>query len=63
MDDPAITSKRIVLTAVGSLGDLYPYLAIGVGLRARGHETVIATSECYRPKRRETGAWLPAPAT
>jgi len=45
---PGTTPKRIVLTAVGSLGDLHPYLAIGVGLRARGHDAIIATSECYR---------------
>ena len=48
MSDPGTTGKRIVLTAVGSLGDVYPYLAIGVGLRARGHDAIIATSECYR---------------
>jgi UDP:flavonoid glycosyltransferase YjiC (YdhE family) len=43
-------AKRIVLTAVGSLGDLHPYVAIALGLKARGHETIVATSECYRLK-------------
>jgi len=38
------------LTALGSLGDLHPYIAIGLGLRARGHDVVIATGECYRRK-------------
>ena len=42
--------KRIVLTTIGSLGDLHPYIAIALGLRARGHEAVLATSECYRGK-------------
>ncbi|MGC8640250.1 MAG: glycosyltransferase [Isosphaeraceae bacterium] len=42
--------KRVVFTAVGSLGDLHPYLAIALGLKARGHEATIATSECYRQK-------------
>jgi rhamnosyltransferase subunit B len=42
--------KRIVLTAVGSLGDLHPYLAIGLGLKARGHDAIVATSECYRQR-------------
>jgi UDP:flavonoid glycosyltransferase YjiC (YdhE family) len=39
-----------VLTAVGSLGDLHPYLAIALGLKARGHEAIVATSACYRQK-------------
>ena len=42
--------KRVVLTATGSLGDLHPYIAIALGLKARGHEAVVATSECYRQK-------------
>jgi len=29
---------------------LHPYLAIAIGLRRRGHEPVIATSEVYRQK-------------
>jgi rhamnosyltransferase subunit B len=41
---------RIVLTTFGSLGDLHPYVAIALGLRARGHEAVLATGECYRRK-------------
>jgi len=41
---------RIILTTFGSLGDLHPYLAIALGLKARGHDAVIATSEAYRPK-------------
>ena len=41
---------RIVLHTAGSLGDLHPYLAIALGLRARGHEAVVASSACYRQK-------------
>jgi UDP:flavonoid glycosyltransferase YjiC (YdhE family) len=41
---------RIVLTALGSIGDLHPYIAIALGLKARGHEAVVATGECYRRK-------------
>src|ERR687885_734301 len=41
-------SKRIVITTYGSLGDLYPYLAIALELKARGHQAAIATSEYYR---------------
>jgi UDP:flavonoid glycosyltransferase YjiC (YdhE family) len=43
-------SKRIVLTTFGSLGDLHPYIAIALGMRARGHDVVIVTSEIYRQK-------------
>src|SRR5580658_5992950 len=42
--------NRIVLTTFGSLGDLHPYIAIALGLQARGHEAVIATSGYYRQK-------------
>ncbi len=44
------TRKRVVLTAMGSLGDLHPFIAIALGLRARGHEPVLATGEFYRRK-------------
>ena len=43
-------ARRIVLTTIGSLGDLHPYIAIALGLKARGHEAVLATGECYRKK-------------
>lgn len=41
--------SRIVLTTIGSLGDLHPMIALGLGLQERGHEVVIATHEEYRP--------------
>jgi rhamnosyltransferase subunit B len=42
--------KRIVLTTFGSLGDLHPYIAVALGLKERGHESVIATYGSYRQK-------------
>ena len=42
--------KRIVLNTWGSFGDVHPYLAIALELRARGHRPVIATMEVYREK-------------
>jgi rhamnosyltransferase subunit B len=42
--------KRILLTTIGSLGDLHPLLAIGLGLRARGHQVSLAATAFYRPK-------------
>ncbi len=41
---------RFLLTTFGSLGDLHPYIAVGLGLRARGHKVTIATSAGYRAK-------------
>lgn len=49
-------ARRIVLTAVGSLGDLHPYIAIALGLKSRGHEAIVAASECYRNKVEGRGA-------
>jgi len=39
---------RVVLCCWGSLGDLFPYLAIGRRLSALGHDVVIATCPFYR---------------
>lgn len=47
--------RRIVITTVGSLGDLHPYIAIAKGLQARGHEAVVATSQCHRQKVEASG--------
>jgi rhamnosyltransferase subunit B len=44
----ARAKKRIVLSTFGSLGDLYPYLAIALGLKQRGHLPIIASSTAYR---------------
>jgi rhamnosyltransferase subunit B len=43
----ARAKKRIVLSTFGSLGDLYPYLAIARGLKGRGHLPIIATSTAH----------------
>jgi len=47
---PLSRPHRIVLATFGSLGDLHPYIAIALSLKARGHETTIATSSFYRQK-------------
>ena len=41
-------SRRIVLTTLGSFGDLNPYLGLAIGLRERGHQPVLATMPFYR---------------
>ncbi|HBI42428.1 MAG TPA: glycosyltransferase [Planctomycetales bacterium] len=47
---PNHTGRRIVLTTFGSLGDLHPYIAVALGLQARGHEAVIATTRHYQQR-------------
>lgn len=42
--------SRIVLTTVGSFGDLHPKIALAIELRRRGHEVVFATHREYREK-------------
>jgi UDP:flavonoid glycosyltransferase YjiC (YdhE family) len=42
--------KRIVITTYGSFGDIHPYVALALELKARGHLPVIATSGMYREK-------------
>ncbi|MBI3862865.1 MAG: glycosyltransferase family 1 protein [Planctomycetia bacterium] len=46
---------RLVVTSHGSIGDLHPYIAIALGLQARGHEAIFATGECYRKKIEDLG--------
>lgn len=40
----------IVITTIGSLGDLHPKIAIALELRKRGHNVVFATHQEYRSK-------------
>ena len=42
------SGKRIVFTTAGSLGDLHPYIAVALGLKARGHHPIIATFGVYK---------------
>ena len=46
---------RIILTTLGSSGDVHPYLGLALGLAARGHDPVLATSEYYRRKVEQAG--------
>jgi len=52
--------KRIVISTFGSFGDVHPYIAIALELKARGHSPVIATSEVYREKMDALGLELHA---
>ena len=40
---------RILITTFGSSGDLNPFVAIGLGLRARGHQVTFAVEDNFQP--------------
>jgi rhamnosyltransferase subunit B len=42
--------SRIVLTTIGSLGDLHPKIALALELRQRGHSVIFATYKGYQGK-------------
>lgn len=46
---------RIVITTWGSFGDVNPYLALGIGLRERGHDVVLCMPPFYEPTIRAAG--------
>ncbi|GAB1342899.1 glycosyltransferase [Gemmatimonas sp.] len=46
---------RIVITTWGSFGDVNPYLALGLGLRERGHDVVLCMPPFYEPVIRGAG--------
>ncbi len=48
-------TSRILLPTYGSLGDIHPFLAIALELKARGHHPTLATSSLYRTKIEELG--------
>jgi len=41
---------RIVMATMGSEGDVHPFIAVALALKARGHEPVIAARGAFRPK-------------
>jgi rhamnosyltransferase subunit B len=45
-----VAPGQFLLTTFGSLGDLHPYIAVGIGLKERGHDVTIGSSAVYRPK-------------
>jgi len=51
---------KIILSTYGSFGDVHPYIALALELKARGHHPVIATSEIYREKTDAVGLELHA---
>src|SRR5262245_28871252 len=40
---------HVLLMPIGSAGDVYPYVRLGVELRKRGHRITLAANEIYEP--------------
>lgn len=45
-----VKKTRVVMTTIGSLGDLNPYIALALEMKKRNVAPVIATSETYRER-------------
>jgi UDP:flavonoid glycosyltransferase YjiC (YdhE family) len=41
-------TKKIVLSTLGSHGDIHPFIALGKALKSRGYAPVLATTDLYR---------------
>ena len=50
-----MTQKTVVLATWGSYGDLHPFIAVALALKARGLHPVIATTSDYRRKIEDEG--------
>ena len=46
---------RVRVIAIGSMGDVRPYVALGAGLRAAGHDVRIITHPAFESLVREHG--------
>ena len=46
--DTCKTAMRITILTIGSRGDVQPYVALGLGLKAAGHEVRLATHEDFK---------------
>jgi rhamnosyltransferase subunit B len=50
-----VESKRILIATIGSLGDLYPCLALAIELKRRRHRVTIASIPYYRSRVQASG--------
>src|SRR5215475_16168121 len=47
--------SHVVLTSIGTDGDVYPFLGLGAELRARGYSVTLVTNEGFSDRAREAG--------
>lgn len=41
---------RVIMSTIGTAGDVHPFIAVGQTLRSRGHEVVVLTNEVFRAR-------------
>ncbi|PKY46765.1 UDP-Glycosyltransferase/glycogen phosphorylase [Rhizophagus irregularis] len=46
--EPSQSPKNVLLLAVGSMGDVIPFVNLGFGFRQRGHNVIIAANSRFR---------------
>ena len=46
---------NILLTPIGSGGDVLPFIRLGMALKARGHGVTVITNSLYEPLARHAG--------
>jgi UDP:flavonoid glycosyltransferase YjiC (YdhE family) len=49
------SGSDILLCAIGSAGDAYPFLGLGLGLRKRGYRVTLITSQFFEIHTRDAG--------
>lgn len=49
---------KILITTIGTRGDVQPYVALAVGLKAAGYDMVICTSDRFFALRSAPHEWL-----
>ncbi|MCE9604707.1 MAG: glycosyltransferase [Planctomycetia bacterium] len=47
--------RRVILAALGSAGDVHPFVGIGLALKRRGHDVAIIASDYFGPLIRSVG--------
>jgi UDP:flavonoid glycosyltransferase YjiC (YdhE family) len=55
MTDSMHSSLHVALAAVGSHGDVHPFVGLGIRLRERGHQVTVITNEHFAPLVRAAG--------
>lgn len=55
---------KVMLPTIGAAGDVYPFIALGLALQARGHQATILTYPQFEPLIKTVGlGWLPVGTT
>lgn len=50
-----VAAMRVIIIAIGSAGDVHPFVGIGSALQARGHEVFVITSPYFEQSVRKSG--------